>query len=106
MINFDEITETRGYSRGIVEYGSVTIIYRGNEFTFDIEEENINSNHVVKVYISHYTTVDEYKSNRFVVWRNWIDATLSGEEVKETHAGSSPATTTNSLGNCSTTSLA
>lgn len=29
-----------------------------------------------------------------VRWRNWIDATLFGGEVKETHTGSSPALTT------------
>ena len=51
MVDLNEIGETFVHSKGIIEYGSVTIFYKDGEYMFDIEEGTINSNHMVKVFL-------------------------------------------------------
>ncbi len=51
MVDLNEIGDTSVHSKGIIEYGSVTIFYKEGEYMFDIEEGVINSNHQVNVFL-------------------------------------------------------
>mgnify|MGYP006883107620 FL=1 len=51
MVDLNEIGYTSVHSKGIIEYGSVTIFYKEGEYMFDIEEGVINSNHRVNVFL-------------------------------------------------------
>jgi hypothetical protein len=51
MVDLNEIGGTSVHSKGIIEYGSVTIFYKEGEYMFDIEEGVINSNHQVNVFL-------------------------------------------------------
>ena len=51
MVDLNEIGSTSVHSKGIIEYGSVTIFYKEGEYMFDIEEGVINSNHQVNVFL-------------------------------------------------------
>ena len=51
MVDLNEIGNTSVHSKGIIEYGSVTIFYKEGEYMFDIEEGVINSNHQVNVFL-------------------------------------------------------
>jgi hypothetical protein len=51
IMDLEKIEVSSANSVGIIEFGSVNIVYDGEEYMFEIEEHNINGNHEVKVFM-------------------------------------------------------